>query len=379
MHAYPVSIFGAVAIAHVRGLDLTAETFRSYASKGRAPRPVTHEGRQPFWDSDELWSWAKPADRRRESEPEKPGPLTLEVLHLLPDAPGDELGRAYEAVLKLPLLIDQLAAGTAAHEEKYLRSARASLDPQIESFTLAALTRWFVASRRARQNKDATAEQLELTFLAQRTEAAARADLRTARAWLPRATAWAEWARRDLDIRADHAAFDRWLAAYAEQFTPPAQAYVALKTWCSADDRRVAYLHSESISDSRPEFWEGLGQGDRDRLAENRIELTGADFGYQWRVPGHPLEHRLSWNQRTGDLYLCEALRRTGSKVLPLASLPTGTTLKQTMDWLTPFEMMAGHTSAFGLLSLEIDLQLGTNWRSLRPMKDRKSPVSASQ
>ncbi|PPF32672.1 hypothetical protein C5E05_19400 [Pseudoclavibacter sp. AY1H1] len=369
-----MSIYGAIAIAHSGGLDLTDSTFRSYASKGRAPRAVTHVGRQPFWNPDEIWPWAKPADKRRDSEPDRPGPLELEALHLLAEPPEDELGQAYAALLQLPTIVDKLEAGTASHKEKYLRSARASMDPPIDSFTPASLARWFFASRRARQTREVTAEHLALTRLAQQEESTARSDLSRARAWLPKAAAWAEWAQQDLDLRADHVAFDRWLDSYAKQFQPPAHAFISVKEWCSQDPARVAYLHSDHSYGEPPTAWKRLDTTQQNLIAEDRIELAGADFGYRWRIPGQPLEHRLSWHESTGELYLCEALRRNGSKVLPLTQLPAGTTLRQVMDWLLPFEQMIGHPSAFGLLSLELEVQRSTNWRSLSPLNDAEPP-----
>lgn len=49
----------ATIALHRPGTTMTARTFRSYVSRGQAPKSLPHAGRTPLWDSDVILEWLR--------------------------------------------------------------------------------------------------------------------------------------------------------------------------------------------------------------------------------------------------------------------------------------------------------------------------------
>lgn len=362
--SYPLSIYGAIATAHSRDVHLTESGFRSYVSRGNIPSPTLRHERQPFWAPKDITEWAQPVDRRRQPEPAPPEPLNLRASNLLDPAPVEDPQLAHAALLQLPERIVELEAVANAHHERAAQAIEASEPPTLGQLTPLELSRWWNESRRARAQRELSDTHFTREVEAWAELEAAREDLARAGAWLERTRAWLAWAARDLELRDEHTAFDRWLATVSDELRPTV--FTPIRDWVLEDASRVAWIHrGPHHSAAAMGSWDALSLPERREYPIEHIVLGGGDFGYRWTVPGLPGACRLSWIEDTGELYFVQATQITHPAVAPIAVLPAGSSFHAVMDWLRPFEQIAAHSSAYGLLALEIGLQQSTAWRSL--------------
>lgn len=73
------------AYHHIGGGD-PARTWRSYSSRGYAPKPIDHKGRTPLWDAEEIRTWTRPGRGARTD--------LKETATMAPVAPAEPLTRA---------------------------------------------------------------------------------------------------------------------------------------------------------------------------------------------------------------------------------------------------------------------------------------------
>lgn len=356
----PLSIYGAIALAHSLGVHLTESSFRSAVSRERAPRAAFTENRQPYWDRQTIATWANSyTDGRRGDTPAAPGPLNLQAAHLLTGTPGSDVEHAHHAIAQLPAIISDLERATTDQESAYARAAKNAEPPQLEDFTLKGIARLLRESRSARTTAQTLDTYAEHLTHAQALLDATRHDLDHANTWLTRAHAYTEWAAQQRHTRDQHATFTQWLNQ-----TPTIGHTTPIDTWIRDDPRRIAYINGHS----KMRQWNDLTDHERDALPTDDIILNGADFGYKWHVPDINGTCRLSWISATNELYLVATPTPNPPNVTTLTTLPNDTSLEAVIAWMNPFERaLHENPNAYGLLAREITYQNNTGWRSLHP------------
>lgn len=386
----PVSTLGAIALASQHAqVRVTLSSFRTYVSRGEAPAAVLREGRQPFWNPDDIRAWAESfasRTQRQDGDIAPPPPLLLsdwrEVRGTAIPAAGEasELVRAYAAREQLPSMIASFAKAEAAHATS-AQIAQVELDEELDTgWSLSTL----LANSRTLRAKRATREGLPLLLEAQRINAERReratAELEHVEEWIAAAEEWVP-ARAEQRRRQDaQRAFEEWLQELGEQSRIPTTGLFDTRDFAILNPARVSYLTGNKAEDEP-----GWRQNAAEVLAGERgngIVLAGADFGYKWLLE-HDLEDaagadnhdwgarggwdgrwRLSWAQETGELYFETRTARRGLVAL-VGRIPDVAGFQAVYTWLAPFEALQRTRGAYALLMQEIQIQESTGWRGL--------------
>lgn len=384
-----VSTLGAIGQAYrIADVRTTLSSFRSYVSRGEAPAPAFKVGRQPFWDRQDIWTWAKKFAQKsptRNAEAEPPGALALgqwthRALGSLP-APGEasDVERAYLALTHLPRYIAQCGQAEAHHGRMAREQEEASLRVATPARTLADHWDGWRLRRQTAASSDAADTYRRWQQETRQAMAAAQRELGATQEWLTRVQAWTAEQTVIRRRRETDTAFEGWLEAAAAQHRVSSAELIPTHVYAANDRHRIAYLMDAASGPNAEDLtFEALSKARRGSIA-----LAGADFGYEWRVL---TEHdpaflnrsvseaaagwRLSWNQCTTEMYLERRKERVQPMVYPLTSLPTSATFEAVVAWMEPFETLSRFPGAFGVLKQEIAIQEASGWVSL----DRDRP-----
>lgn len=349
-----ISIYGVVALARGAGHRLTDSSFRSYVSRGDAPVPATHYRRQPFWHREAVWGWLQRRQDGRRAEAPRPPRLQLGVTQELDLAPSIGDAELAEAALdQLPRIIKDSAELVGLNRQRKDTVAQRLEQAPKTPWRLDTALAKIRENRRIREDEAALAKFSDRLAEAEAFHRAACDDYEAAIQWLSTVQAWATFRTATVSAEREARQASEWMATLDDEV--PTSEITTTRAYADEDPSRVSYIVGS------PKHWADMDTKERANVPESRIILTGADFAYTWRVPGHSGDWRLSWHRT--HLYLEKRSSTARGLVLPLAEVPSAVgLLDYEIAWLSPFEQISNLSGATGLLLREIQLQEKAGW-----------------
>lgn len=356
-----ISIYGVVALARGAGHRLTDSSFRSYVSRGDAPAPATHYRRQPFWHREAVLGWLERRQDGRRAEAPHPPRLQLNITHELDIAPSIGDAELAEAALdQLPRIIKDSAELVGLNRQRKDTVARRLEQTPTTPWRLDTVLTKVRENRRIREDEAALAKFSDRLAEAETFHRAACDDYEATIQWLSAVQAWATSRAATVSAEREARQASEWMATLDDDV--PTSDLTTTRAYADEDPSRVSYIVGS------PKRWADMNAEERANVPESRIILTGADFAYTWRVPGHIGDWRLSWHRT--HLYLERRNPTSRGLVLPLAEVPSAVgLLEYEIAWLRPFEQISNLSGATGLLLREIQLQDRVGW----PLLDRSA------